>query len=57
VPIIASIGTYDLGSLSADQVARLTIFVFVDVVIPVSYAFVLGVLFQTPAWRATFAEG
>jgi len=57
VPIIASIGTYDLASLSAANLARLTIFVLVYVVLPVSYSVVLFVVFYRPAWRAAFARG
>jgi hypothetical protein len=56
VPIIASIGTYNLGSLSAYDLVRLTIFVALYVVVPVSYAFVLCVVFYRPAWRTTFAK-
>jgi hypothetical protein len=57
VPIIASIGTYDLGSISAEGLARLIIFSAVDVVLPVPYALILFVVFSKPLWKSTFAEG
>lgn len=57
VPIIASIGTYDVGSLSAGNLARLVIFGLTYVVIPVTYAFALCVVFSRPAWRDAFAKG
>lgn len=57
VPIISSIGTYDLGSISAEGLARLIIFSAVDVVLPVPYALILFVVFSRPAWKTTFAKG
>jgi hypothetical protein len=57
VPIIASIGTYDIGSLSSYNLARLTIFSVIYVVLPVSYAVVLCAVFYQPAWKAAFATG
>jgi hypothetical protein len=57
VPILASIGSYDLGSLSAYNLARLIIFGAVYVGLPVSYALVLCAAFYRPAWRAAFARG
>jgi hypothetical protein len=53
MPIIASIGTYDP---SADLAAMIP-FTVTYVVLPVSYAFVLCVVFRRPAWQATFAKG
>lgn len=57
IPIIASIATYDLSSLSAGGWARLIIFSVTYVVLPVSYALLLLVVFSMPAWKATFAKG
>jgi hypothetical protein len=57
VPIIASIGTYDIGSLSADGLTRLIIFGVIYVVFPAPYAFLLYVVFYKPAWKTTFAKG
>ena len=57
VPIIASIGTYDLGSISAGGLARLIIFCVIYVVLPVSYALLLLVAFGKSSWKSTFAKG
>ena len=57
VPIIAAIGTYDIGSLSAEGLARLIIFSLIYVVLPVPYALLLCVVFYKPAWKTTFAKG
>jgi uncharacterized membrane protein (DUF2068 family) len=57
VPIIASIGTYDMGSMSAEGLARLTIFSVIYVLLPVSYALLLFVVFYKPAWKTAFAKG
>ena len=57
VPIIASIGTYDLGSIVASGLVRLIIFGAICVVLPVLYSGVLCVAFHTPAWKAAFAKG
>jgi hypothetical protein len=57
VPIIASIGTYALGSISAEGLARLIVFGAVDVVLPVPYALILFVVFSKPLWKSTFAKG
>jgi hypothetical protein len=43
IPIIASIGTYDFGSLPASGLARLTLFAAIYVVVPVLYSLVLCV--------------
>jgi len=43
VPIIATIGTYDIGAVSAEGLARLIIFSVIYVVFPVPYAIVLCV--------------
>ena len=56
IPIIASIGTYDLGSISADGLVRLVIFCVVYVVLPVFHALLLSVVFSTPSWKAAFAK-
>lgn len=57
VPIIATIGTYDIGSISADGLVRLIIFGAIYVVLPVPYSLLLCVVFCKPAWKTTFAEG
>ena len=57
VPILASIGTYDIGSIDAYGLARLIIFSVIYVVFPVPYSLLLWVVFCTPAWRTTFAKG
>jgi hypothetical protein len=57
LPILTSIGTYDLGSLESYNLARLIIFVVLHVVFPVPYAFLLYVVFHKPAWKTAFAKG
>jgi hypothetical protein len=57
VPIISSIGTYDLRSLDTRGLARLIIFGLIDVVLPVSYAPLLFVVLSEPAWKTAFANG
>jgi hypothetical protein len=57
VPIIATIGTYDIGSISADGLIRLIIFGAIYVALPVPYSILLCVVFYKPAWKATFARG
>jgi hypothetical protein len=57
VPIIATIGTYDIGSIGAYNLARLIIFSAIYVVVPVPYALLLCVVFYKPAWKTTFAKG
>jgi hypothetical protein len=56
VPIIAGIGTYDLGSIDAYGLARLIMFSVTYLVIPVPYSIVLYAVFHRPAWKATFAD-
>jgi hypothetical protein len=41
IPIIASIGTYDIGSLTTSALARLTLFAAIYVVVPVLYSLFL----------------
>jgi hypothetical protein len=57
VPIIASIGAYDIGSIGAYDLARLIIFSVIYVVLPVIYSFLLCIVFYKPAWKTTFAKG
>jgi hypothetical protein len=57
VPILASIGTYDIGSIDAYGLARLIIFCVIYVVLPVPYSLLLYIVFYKPAWRAAFAKG
>jgi hypothetical protein len=56
VPIIATIGTYDIGSISAYGLARLIIFSAIYVVLPVLYSLLLCVVFYNTAWKTTFAK-
>jgi uncharacterized membrane protein (DUF2068 family) len=57
VPILASIATYNIGSIDAHGLARLIIFSVIYVVVPVPYSLVLCVVFNKPAWKAAFAKG
>ena len=57
VPIIASIGTYDVRSIGAYDLARLIIFSVIYVVLPVLYSPLLCIVFYRPAWKTTFAKG
>ncbi|SHJ39237.1 hypothetical protein SAMN05444159_0496 [Bradyrhizobium lablabi] len=57
LPIIASIGTYDIGSIGASGLARLIIFSVIYLVLPVLYPLLLCVVFFSPAWKITFAKG
>jgi uncharacterized membrane protein (DUF2068 family) len=57
VPIIASIGTYDLSSIGGYDLARLIIFGMIYVVFPMPYSLLLCVVFYNPTWKATFAKG
>jgi hypothetical protein len=56
IPIIASIGTYDLHSISAEGLVRLVVFCVAYVVLPVSYAVILFVVFSTRSWKSAFAK-
>jgi len=56
VPIISTIGTYDIGSISGFGLVRLIIFSAIYIVIPVPYSIILWALFYRPAWRTTFAK-
>ena len=56
VPIIATIGTYDVGSLSPYNLARVVIFSVIYVVIPAIYSPILCVVFSKPAWKDAFAK-
>ena len=57
LPIIASIGTYDIGSISASGLARLIIFGAIYLGLPALYPLLLCVVFFSPAWKITFAKG
>ena len=57
VPILASIGSYNIGSIDAYGLARLILFSIIYVVLPVPYALLLCVVFYKPAWKAAFAKG
>jgi hypothetical protein len=54
---LASIGTYDLGALSAYDLTRLVIFMVAYGVLPASYGVLLCIVFQTRKWKAAFATG
>ena len=56
VPIIASIGTYDIRSLSAEGLARLVLFAYYIGIAWCCSSF-LFVVFSRADWRATFANG
>jgi hypothetical protein len=56
VPIMASIGSYDVGLLGAYDLARLIIFSVMYVVLPVPYSLILSVVFYKPEWMTTFAK-
>jgi uncharacterized membrane protein (DUF2068 family) len=57
VPILASIGTYDIASIDAYGLARLIIFSVIYVVLPVPYSLLLCAVFYKPAWKTAFANG
>jgi len=60
VPIIATIGTYDVRSIDAYGLVRLIIYSVIYIVIPVilvPYSLILFVVFYKPAWKVTFAKG
>ena len=57
VPIITTIGTYDIGSIDADNLARLIIFSAIYVVLPVLYSLLLCAVFYRSTWRTAFAKG
>jgi hypothetical protein len=57
LPIIATIGTYALSSISAEGLTRLIIFSLIEVVLPVSYAPLLFAVFSKPTWKTAFAKG
>jgi hypothetical protein len=56
VPILAAIGTYDVGSLSSYSLARLAIFTALYALLPVCYSVLLWVVFHKPAWKIAFAK-
>jgi len=57
VPIIATIGTYDISSISGYNWARLIVFSVIYVVFSVTYSLSLFIVFHKPAWKTTFAKG
>ena len=56
VPIIASIGTYDLRAIDGSGLARLIVFAAIYLAIPVIYAPVLCIVCSTPTWKLAFAK-
>jgi hypothetical protein len=56
VPIISTIGTYDIGSIDSIGLVRLIIFGVIYIIFPVPYSIVLCVVFFVPASKATFAK-
>jgi hypothetical protein len=57
VPIIATIGTYNISSIDIFGLVRLIIFSTIYVILPVTYCIVLWIVFHKPTWRHTFAKG
>ena len=57
VPIIASIGAYNIGSIGGYDLARLIIFSTIYVILPVLYSILLFLVFYRPAWKTAFAKG
>jgi hypothetical protein len=60
VPAIASIGTIgasDLRAVDTFDLVRLALFVAIFIAIPVIYAPILCIVFNTRAWKTAFAEG
>jgi ABC-type polysaccharide/polyol phosphate export permease len=57
VPIIGSIGTYDLRTIDAFNLVRLAAFSAIFIAIPVIYAPILCIAFNKRAWKTVFAEG
>jgi hypothetical protein len=56
VPIIASIGTYDLRAIDAFNLVRLALFSAIFLAIPALYAPILCIAFSRPAWKAAFGK-
>jgi hypothetical protein len=56
IPLIGTIGTYDIRSITGFNLARLIIFGVIYVAMPVPYSIVLCVVFCTSTWRAAFAK-
>jgi hypothetical protein len=56
VPIIASIGTFDLSSMDAYDLVRLTVISIIHVIFPVIYSPLLYIVFSKSIWKATFAK-
>lgn len=56
VPIIATIGTYNINSIDRYDLARLIIFTLIYVVLPVLYSIIVFIVFFKPAWKAAFAK-
>jgi hypothetical protein len=57
VPIIATIGTYDISAITTYNLIRLIVFGVIYVVIPVIYSPLLCIVFFKPAWKTAFAKG
>jgi hypothetical protein len=57
LPIVASMVTADLGTLSSYDLARVIMFGATHVLLPVPYGLLLLVVFHKPAWKAAFAKG
>jgi hypothetical protein len=56
VPIISSIGSYDIRSISAAGLARLILFGVLYVALPVAYSILLFVIFSRSDWKAAIAK-
>jgi hypothetical protein len=56
LPILATIGTYNLAELGAPGLTRLIIFSTINILIPVPYAVILCVVFCKSARKTAFAK-
>ncbi len=56
IPIIASLGSYDIRAVNADGLTRLVIFCGIYVVVPVFYSAVVCTALGA-AWKNSFAKG
>ena len=57
LPILSSMVTADLRSLSSYDLVRVTLFGATHVLLPVPYGLLLLIIFHKPAWKAAFAKG
>jgi len=57
VPLIASIGSYDVRTIDTTGLTRLIVFGAIYLALPVIHAPALFIAFSRPAWKAAFAKG